>query len=153
MPVGPFPQQRTADCPARAFETGAGTDSVRVLLADDNPAILRSLATFLKGSTRMHVVEMVSSGEQALERVGALQPDLVLMDISMPGMGGLEATRRIKGRPGAPRVVVVSFNDDPAYRAAARTVGGDGFVSKAEINEELMPVIEDLFPAGTGDCA
>jgi len=152
MPTGRLLQTRIARHPVLALETRAGTEPVRVLLVDDSPAILRSLAAFLKGSPRMQVVEMVNSGEQALERVHELRPDLVLMDITMPGMGGLEATRRIKARPGAPRVVVVSLNDDPAYRAAARTVGGDGFVGKCEINEELMPVIENLFPDSAREC-
>jgi CheY-like chemotaxis protein len=118
---------------------------LRVLLVDDSPAFLRALRNLLEGWTWTEILDVAHSGEQAVERVRELRPDLVLMDISMPGMGGLEATRRIKAEPGAPRVVFVSLEDRSAF-PAIQGLGGDGFVSKSEVFEGLMPAIERLFP-------
>jgi DNA-binding NarL/FixJ family response regulator len=135
-----------ASRPMQVADERFRTDLVRVLLVDDSPPILDALAAFLRNSSGLDVLDMVTSGERAVERVRELEPDLVLMDISMPGMGGLEATRQIKALPDAPRVVFVSINDYRAYRDAARSMGGDAFVSKCEISDQLMPAIENLFP-------
>jgi len=68
------------------------------------------------------------------------------MDVAMPGMNGLEATRQIKARPAAPRVVILTFYDNPEYRAVAQTVGADGFVTKSDFAAQLLPLIYALFP-------
>lgn len=146
MASGSLLEKRVASHPLQTHVSRPSADPVRVLLVDDSPPVLDALAAFLMESTGMDVVETVTSGEYALERTRKLQPDLVLMDLSMPGMGGLEATRRIKTWRDAPRVVALSLHDHPAYRDAARTAGCDGFVSKSEIGDQLMPVIENLFP-------
>jgi DNA-binding NarL/FixJ family response regulator len=76
--------------------------------------------------------------------VTQLQPDLVLMDVAMPNMNGLEATRRIKTQADAPHVVILTLHDTPEYRAAAEAVGADNFVSKAEFNAQMLPLIRTL---------
>jgi DNA-binding NarL/FixJ family response regulator len=77
-----------------------------------------------------------------------LQPDLVLMDMVMPGMNGIEATRRIKALKQPPRVVILSLHDNSEYRTAASAMGSDGYISKAEFTERLVPFLRTLFPAG-----
>ncbi|MCP4516579.1 MAG: response regulator transcription factor, partial [Delftia sp.] len=79
--------------------------------------------------------------------------DLVLMDLAMPGMSGLEATRQIKARPSGPRVIILTLYDSPEYRAAAQELGADGFVIKSEFFDQLQPAIHTLFaqiPASAG---
>ena len=73
--------------------------NVRILLVDDNPEFLKSARTFLSGHPHLEEVANVSSGKAALELIGDLSPDLLLMDIVMPGMNGIETTRRIKVLP------------------------------------------------------
>ncbi len=118
---------------------------IRILLTDDSPIFLKSASSFLAAEPQLRVVGQARSGEEGLRLVTALRPDLVLMDFEMPGMNGLEATRRIKESPDAPRVLIVTLYDNPTYRAAAEAVGADGFVSKADFTEQILPSIYALF--------
>jgi DNA-binding NarL/FixJ family response regulator len=119
--------------------------TIRVLLVDDEPDFLRSIRRFLEVDPYIEVVDSALSGREALEEIGRLQPDLVLMDIVMPGMSGLETTRRIKAQPGSPRVVLMTLYDDVAYRVEAEVIRADGFVSKTEAGVELLPFAHALF--------
>ena len=76
-----------------------------------------------------------------------LSPDLVLMDTQLSGINGLEATRQIKARSHAPAVILVTADDTPGCRAAARAAGTDGFVGKQHLSTRLRPAIRKLFPA------
>lgn len=118
---------------------------MRTLLVDDSLAFLDSAARFLKGDQRLEIVGRALSGREALEQIPILRPDLVLMDLAMPEMNGLEATRLIKRQPNAPCVVILTLNDSHEYRMAAAAVGADGFVTKSEFAIELLPLIDSLF--------
>ena len=84
-----------------------------------------------------------------MRRVVELQPDLVLMDLRLPGMNGLEATRQIKARSQAPAVIMVTADDTPECRAAASAAGTDGFVGKQHMFTQLPAAIRKLFPGTT----
>jgi DNA-binding NarL/FixJ family response regulator len=119
---------------------------IHVLLVDDNPIFLDSVACFLSTDPLVQVVGRALSGIDALAQAAQLHPDLVLMDLSMPGMSGLEATRRIKTQSDAPpKVVVLTMYDFPPYRTACAAAGADGFVSKAELGTRLIQQIHALF--------
>jgi len=118
---------------------------LRVLLVDDSPEFLESAAYFLSLQPSVKVVGRALSGPDALEMASRLRPDLVLMDWAMPEMTGLEAARRLKAQPGAPRVVILTLHDNPQYRAAAQAAGADGFISKADFGAQLPPLIHRLF--------
>lgn len=121
--------------------------AIRILLVDDDPDFLRSIRQFLEVDQRIEVVGSLRSSREALAEVSRLQPDLVLMDIVMPGTSGLEATRQIKAQPGAPRVILLTLHDDKAYRDEAENIHADGFVSKSEAGVKLLSVIYGLFAA------
>lgn len=93
------------------------------------------------------------SGPKALEQVGPLHPHLVLMDLAMEGMNGLEATRRLKAQENPPRVIILTLHDNPEYRAAAEQAHADGFVAKSDLGEKLLPLIHHLCPDQTGTTA
>jgi DNA-binding NarL/FixJ family response regulator len=118
---------------------------LRVLLVDDNQAFRDLAARELAGDARVQVVGQAQSAEDALAQLPRAQPDLVLLDIGLPGMNGLEATRQIKARLGAPRVVLVTIYDTPGYRAAGIAAGADGFIAKDEFDTQIAPLIEALF--------
>lgn len=118
--------------------------SFRILLVDDSPDFLKSAARFLAIDPQVMVVGYALSVHDALEHMSQLCPDLVLMDIAMPHMNGLEATRSIKAQPGAPRVVILTQYDTAAYRAAALAVGADGFIPKSEFGVQVLPLIRTL---------
>ncbi len=123
---------------------------VRVLLVDDSSAFLDSASRFLSIDPQVGVVGCAMSGSEALERIDELHPDLVLMDLAMPGMNGLEATERIKAQPGGPLVVILTLHDSPEYRAAADTARADGFVTKSQLAVHLLPLIHRLFGESAG---
>lgn len=116
----------------------------RILLVDDSPAFLATAAAFLAADPDLDLVGAVSSGNDALIHVARLQPDLVLMDIQMPELNGLETTRQIKAQPHAPRVVLMTLGGEDDYRAAAATAGADGFVWKGDLATAVVPLIHTL---------
>lgn len=117
---------------------------LRILLVDDNRRFLEAVRRFLARES-LEVVGHALSGAAALEQVAALQPDLVLMDMAMPHMDGLEAAWRIKATPNPPRIIMLTLHDNPAYAAKAKAMGADGFISKSEFGSQLIPLIQLLF--------
>ncbi len=119
--------------------------SIQVLLVDDNAGFLKSIALILSNYPHVTVVGEAHSGTEALEKNRDLAPNLILMDLMMPEMNGLDATRHIKGGKAPPRVIMLTFYDNAEYRKAARAAGADGFVAKSEISTRLCPLINELF--------
>lgn len=118
---------------------------VRVLLVDDHPAFLSTIAAELIPLRQITIVGYAQSGREALEQVRRLQPDLVLLDIAMPDMNGIEVAHHIKAQPHPIVVVLVSLHDTPAYRSASASIA-DGFVPKDALDIHLAPLISQLFP-------
>jgi CheY-like chemotaxis protein len=125
--------------------------ALRVLLVDDSPAFLKTAKQFLTDFCGAVVIGCASSGEEAIEMVEELSPQLVLMDLVMEGIGGLEAAQRIKRRDNAPPVVLVSLNACAEYRNIADSLGIDGFVSKTEFTVQIPRLLENLSDAGSGN--
>lgn len=122
-----------------------GAGDVKVLIVDDQ-APFRGAARAVVGATKeFSVIGEAESGEEAVDLVGALAPDLVLMDINMGGIDGIEATRRITATHPETMVVLVSTYAASDLAADARTCGAAAYVHK----EELAPrVLRDLWSAG-----
>jgi CheY-like chemotaxis protein len=117
---------------------------VKVMLVDDSPVFAEAAVSFLAGERRLDILAAASSGHEALGRLDAEQPDLVLMDLHMPAMDGIEATRRIKLRAGAPRVIMISLDDTVEHRSAAKAAGADAFLGKSRIGTELIDLIDQF---------
>ena len=114
--------------------------SPRVLIADDHPLFRDGLRGLLE-SVGIEVVGEAATGEEAVERAEALQPDVVLMDLSMPGTNGIEATRRIvEAMPRANVLVVTMYEDDESVFAALRA-GARGYLLKGADQEETLRAI------------
>lgn len=120
--------------------------SIRILLADDNPRFLHFVTILLRVNPQIEIIGTASSGRDALAQIDRLQPDLVLMDVAMPDLNGLELTRFLKKRSALPRIIIVTTYDDPEYRLAAEGAQADGFVAKADLSLKLLPAIYALFP-------
>jgi DNA-binding NarL/FixJ family response regulator len=112
--------------------------SVRVLAVDDQRPFRVAAAAVLRRTPGFELVGEASSGEEAVAQVGALGPDLVLMDISMPGMGGIEAARVITAAEAAPVVLLCSTYQREDLPPAAADCGAAGYVHKEELSADLL---------------
>ncbi len=115
--------------------------TTKVLLVDDNQTFISSLRLFLGMLPDMEVVGEAYTGLEAVNQAGKLQPDLALLDITLPEINGLEVARRLQSLPRPPNIVFLSIHDDEDYRAAAADLGAAGYVSKADFVTELFPIV------------
>lgn len=120
---------------------------LRVLLVDDHPMVRKGLRRLLRGDPRLEIVGEAENGRSAIVLAQELHPDCILMDIGMPVMNGIEATRRIHARFPAMRIVGYSMQDDRAEIARILQAGADAFVSKSAPTECLLEVLRALYPA------
>lgn len=121
---------------------------LRLLLADDSAEFLEALRAWLGEDPRVEIVGVASSGEEAVALAARRSPDLVLMDLKMPGIGGIEATRLLKRGGPAPRVIVVTLEPLESLRRAAMEAGADHFVAKERLGEELPLLFDALAHRG-----
>jgi DNA-binding NarL/FixJ family response regulator len=94
--------------------------------------------------TGVEVVGQADNGNDGLKLIEEMKPDLVLVDYTMPGMGGVEVTRRLKAVPGGPKVIVMSFQTEQECRQQAMQAGADGFLVKTEMHQELLPLLRSI---------
>jgi DNA-binding NarL/FixJ family response regulator len=116
---------------------------IRILLVDDHLVLRAGLKALLDAETDMRVVGEASTGEEALEKAKSLKPDVVVMDLSMPGMGGLEATRQIS-ELGQARVLVLTMHSEEEYLLPVLEAGGSGYVKKTSADEDLTNAIRTV---------
>ena len=112
--------------------------TVRVLIVDDQPPFREASRLVVEMTDGFEVVGEAVDGEQAVEMVLALEPDLVLMDVQMPGIDGIEATRRIGALTDPPRVVVMSTHESGDYADTAVAAGAHAFVAKSEFGMDSL---------------
>jgi DNA-binding NarL/FixJ family response regulator len=114
---------------------------LRILLADDHPIFRHGLRGLLEDVPDVQVVGEATSGEEAVDQAGALAPDLVLMDVKMPGMNGIEASRRLQAICPAARILILTMFEDDATVFAALRAGARGYVLKDADREDLLRAI------------
>jgi DNA-binding NarL/FixJ family response regulator len=115
-----------------------------VLIVDDNTQLRTLLRGIAAQASDLHVVGEAADGAEALRLVQALQPDIVLLDLGMPRLNGLEALRRIKVERPATTVIIVTVHAEDAYRQAAADGGADAFLLKKTLVTVLLPTIQRL---------
>jgi DNA-binding NarL/FixJ family response regulator len=118
----------------------------RVVLADDHPSLLTAIERLLSWSC--DVVGTVTTGGELLEAVRRLHPDVVVIDLRLPDMSGLEACRQLKDAGVTARTILLTAADDPEIRRSAYSSGAAAFVAKHRAAEELLPTIARLFDGG-----
>ena len=131
---------------APAAEAAQGAhDRVRTLIADDSALCRRAAALLLAKLPQVQMVGAAADGVDALALVASTRPDLVLMDLQMPRLNGLQATRQIRAEFPGVRVIMTTFSDSEQSKAASAASGVDGFISKERLRDELPSAIAQLF--------
>ena len=118
--------------------------NIRVLLVDDHDGFINAAMRHFRKVDWLEVAGTAGNGLEAIERSEALRPDVVLMDLAMPEMGGLQATRLIKTQDEPPYIVIASHFDDAEHREHAMRAGADNFVSKLSYVQDVMQILESL---------
>jgi DNA-binding NarL/FixJ family response regulator len=113
----------------------------RVLLADDVAQVLSAVTTLLK--EKFEIVALVTDGQAAFDTTLALAPDLVVLDISMPGLSGIEVARELKRRGNKAKIVFLTVHEDADIVAACLAAGGLGYVVKVFMETDLIPAMNE----------
>jgi DNA-binding NarL/FixJ family response regulator len=138
-PVGAgSPSQAAIEPPTRHVSLSEKSDALRIVIADDQPALRKTFRTLLEEWAEFQVVGEAVNGLEAIAQAHALRPDVVLMDVSMPEMDGVEATRRI--RVELPFIEILGFSVHPRTEDAhpIELAGADGFFNKGIDTERLI---------------
>ena len=122
---------------------------VRVLTVDDQPLFRDAARAVIAATAGFQSIAEVPRGEDALALVSRLRPDLVLVDVGLPGLGGLETSRRLAALDEAPLVVLISGDDDPVLRDSASAHGAVAFLSKQELRPRTLRALWERFGAIT----
>ncbi len=122
---------------------------IRVMLADDHAVVRMGFRLLLEGSPDMKVVAEAESGEEALKRYFEVKPDVLVLDISMPGIGGLEAVSRLLAKDVDARVLILSAHEDTMHPKRALKAGALGYLSKRSAAEELIQAIRQVYQRKT----
>jgi len=115
---------------------------IRVMLVDDNPHFLRIASQWISDQPGLQLVSTAENGKEALEKLAKIAIDLLVIDVAMPVMNGLEATIRAKAMPEAPKVVMMSMYDLETEGLAA---GADGFANKPNFVDLIPRLVESIF--------
>ena len=119
-------------------------EAIRVLIADDHPHFRKGLRAVLSSATDLEVVAEAGGGERAISLATELQPDVIIMDLHMPGVGGIEATRRIlRSSPHISVLVLSMFEDDDSIFAALQA-GARGYLLKGALKAEILRAIRSV---------
>jgi len=125
----------------------AGT--IKVMLADDHAVVRMGFRVLLDTSPDIRVVAEVDSGEEAVRRYPEAQPDVLVLDLSMPGIGGLEAISRILARDPQARILVLTAHEDAMHAKRVLKAGALGYLSKRGAAEELLQAIRQVYQRRT----
>ncbi|UNM16741.1 response regulator transcription factor [Streptomyces formicae] len=121
---------------------------IKVLIADDNQIVRRGLGDVIESASDMHVVAEAWDGQSAVDAARQASPDVVLMDIRMPGMDGLTATRHIRQLALPPRILILTTFSEDEYVHEAVQSGANGFLLKDSSPEDILRAVRDLAAGG-----
>ena len=117
---------------------------IRALLADDQERARSASRQLIATENDMEVVGEAKNGQEAVDQALSLSPDVLIMDISMPVLNGLQATRKLSEMDGNSKILIVSIHDDHRYVARAMELGASGYICKCELSEHLADGIRAL---------
>lgn len=121
---------------------------MRILLADDHPVVRKGVCSLLESRKDLEVCE-ATNGEEAIQKSLEVNPELIILDVTMPVLDGFSAARKIKEALPVVPILMLSMHDGPEMARSSRSVGAQGFVTKAAANEVLLKAVDVLLTGGT----
>ena len=118
------------------------TAPIRIMIVDDHPMVAEGIQSILESYDDIKVMGTLSNGREAIDNLDALQPDVVLMDLNMPQIGGLTATEMVLERRPETRIVILSMHDNPEYISSALSHGAVGYLLKDVPTDEIKQAID-----------
>jgi DNA-binding NarL/FixJ family response regulator len=125
-------------------------DKIRVLLADDHPVVRNGIRDLLEQSPTIVVVGEASNGHEALSLVDEVSPDILLLDMEMPGLTGVEVARQLQARRAPVRILALSAYDDPQYIRSLLESGAAGYLTKEEAPEAIVEAVQGVWRGEEG---
>ncbi len=123
---------------------------MRVLLADDSDLILERLQQMLGPDPRLEIIGKYKNGNETLDALKILKPDLAIVDIKMPGLSGLEVLHEIRKEDSSVKFIILTFYSSDNYRKLAISSGADYFLSKVDDFEKIPVVVNEIFDRRSG---
>ena len=120
------------------------TERPTILIVEDHEGLRSSLRQWLSTAFQNHEIRDAGTGETAVQLCGEMTPELIVMDIKLPGINGLLATKQIKAMLPEAKVVMLTVYDIPSFKAEAAEAGASAFISKNNVYKELIPTIQRL---------
>ncbi|HEY8085130.1 MAG TPA: response regulator transcription factor [Methylophilaceae bacterium] len=125
------------------------TQQVRIMLVDDHAVVRSGIRRLLEQNPGFNVVAEAESGESAYQQFSEYLPDVSVMDLTMPGMGGMESIRRIMARHPTAKILVLSMHEKAAFASQALKAGAKGYLSKSSLAQELVNALETIVKGQT----
>ena len=123
-------------------------DRIRVILADDHPVVLAGIRALLNADPEVELVGEATDGGEALPMIRAVAPDVAVVDVSMPGLNGLELTERVTGECPGTRVLVLTVHEDAAYVQPLMRAGARGYLLKRSAADDLLRAVRAVASGG-----
>jgi len=124
--------------------------AVRILIVDDHEIFRRGLRSLLESRADWEVCGEATDGQDAVEKAKQIQPDVIVLDITMPRLNGLDATALLRKQVPAAKIVILSQHQPALMKQVALTAGADAYVTKSEVSRELMAAIDGLLAPTKG---
>lgn len=122
--------------------------SKRIVVVDDHDVVRQGVRLILRSRPEWSVVDEASNGNEAVRKIRAQEPDLTILDISMPEKDGLEVIRDLKAAGSMPKVLVLSMHNSKELIAAVRELGASGYILKTNAAQDLIRAMDDIFAGG-----